>query len=64
MTRLGFSPVHSEAHVPGRHLNGLLTAASLVEVIQRQSPGTWLPLEILRDGETLELVARFPQSFE
>ena len=40
------------------------TAASLVEVIQRQSPGTWLPLEILRDGETLELVARFPQSFE
>jgi len=27
--RLAFSPVHSEAHVPGRHLNALLTAESL-----------------------------------
>ena len=27
--QLGFSPVHSEAHVPGRHLNALLTAESL-----------------------------------
>jgi len=26
---LAFSPVHSEAHVPGRHLNALLTAESL-----------------------------------
>ena len=26
---LAFSSVHSEAHVPGRHLNALLTAESL-----------------------------------
>ena len=32
MTRLGFSPVHSEAHVPGRHLNGLLTAEEVLGV--------------------------------
>jgi hypothetical protein len=30
--RLSFSPVHSEAHVPGRHLNGLLAAESLARV--------------------------------
>ena len=28
--RLEFSPVHSEAHVPGRHLNGLLNAAEVI----------------------------------
>ena len=30
--RLSFSPVHSEAHVPGRHLNGLLAAEALAGV--------------------------------
>lgn len=40
------------------------TSASLIEIIQRQSPGTWLPLDILRGDETRELVARFPQSFD
>jgi len=37
--------------------------AGLVEIIQRQAPGTWLPLQVLRGGETKELVAKFPQSF-
>jgi S1-C subfamily serine protease len=40
------------------------TTASLIEVIQRQAPGTWLPLRIARDGEERELTARFPQTFE
>ena len=35
-------------------------AADLVEIIQRQAPGTWLPLKVRRGGETLELVAKFP----
>jgi hypothetical protein len=30
--RLSFSDVHSEAHVPGRHLNALLAAEALAEV--------------------------------
>ena len=40
------------------------TVAKLIEVIRRQAPGTWLPLEVVRDGEGLELTARFPQTFE
>ncbi len=36
----------------------------LVEIVQRQAPGTWLPLVIRRGGEEIELVAKFPQSFE
>ena len=32
----------------------------LVAVIQRQAPGTWLPLEIRRGSERHELVAKFP----
>jgi S1-C subfamily serine protease len=32
----------------------------LVEVVQRQAPGTWLPLKVRRGGETLELIAKFP----
>lgn len=40
------------------------TTGTLTEIIQRQAPGTWLPLTVLRDGELLELLARFPQSFE
>jgi uncharacterized iron-regulated protein len=33
----------------------------LVEVIARQAPGTWLPLSIKRDGQAIEMVAKFPQ---
>jgi len=40
------------------------TNASLVEIIQRQAPGTWLPLKVKRGDEFLELLAKFPQSFE
>lgn len=29
-------------------------------VVQRQAPGTWLPLRVQRDGREQELVARFP----
>lgn len=29
-------------------------------LIQRQVPGTWLPMKVRRDGQDLELVARFP----
>jgi uncharacterized iron-regulated protein len=32
----------------------------LVEVIGRQAPGTWLPLSIKRDGQEIDLVAKFP----
>lgn len=37
---------------------------ALVEIIQRQAPGTWLPLQVLRDGKTREIVARFPPAFD
>ncbi|MBE9552526.1 MAG: ChaN family lipoprotein, partial [Proteobacteria bacterium] len=36
----------------------------LIEIVQRQAPGTWLPLTIRRDGEEIELVARFPTVFK
>jgi uncharacterized iron-regulated protein len=32
----------------------------LIEVVQRQAPGTWLPLTLERDGRTVETVAKFP----
>ena len=32
----------------------------LVEVVGRQAPGTWLPLSIRRDGEEIEILAKFP----
>ena len=34
--------------------------SDFVVVMARQAPGTWLPLVIDRDGEHLDLVARFP----
>lgn len=38
--------------------------SDLTGIIRQQAPGTWLPLEVLRDGKTLVLVARFPPSAE
>ncbi|ERS86289.1 ChaN family lipoprotein [Halomonas sp. PBN3] len=35
-------------------------AGELVAIIRRQAPGTLLPLEVRRDGEARELLARFP----
>ena len=32
----------------------------LVEVVGRQAPGTWLPLGIRRDGQEIEVIAKFP----
>ena len=45
---------------------GFATAsvAELIEIIRRQAPGTWLPLDVLRAGESREITARFPQRFE
>jgi uncharacterized iron-regulated protein len=45
---------------------GFETASTrdLIEIVQRQAPGTWLPLKVLRDNKTLELIAKFPQNFE
>ncbi len=40
------------------------TTGQLIDVIQRQAAGTWLPLKILREDENQELIARFPQSFD
>ncbi|MBX3668241.1 MAG: ChaN family lipoprotein [Rhodocyclaceae bacterium] len=34
--------------------------ADVVEAVQRQAPGTWLPLSVLRDGATVPLLAKFP----
>ena len=41
---------------------GEAAAASgdVVEAVQRQAPGTWLPITVRRGEETLDLVARFP----
>ncbi|MEK9722481.1 MAG: ChaN family lipoprotein [Rhodospirillaceae bacterium] len=32
----------------------------LIDIIQRQAPGTWLPLNVDRDGKTLQIIAKFP----
>ncbi len=37
---------------------------SLIAVIVRQAPGTWLPLLVERSGSKLELIARFPVNKE
>ena len=31
----------------------------IIEAVQRQAPGTWLPLRVTRGSETIEIVARF-----
>ena len=43
--------------VAGLPAKSILT---LRTVVQRQTPGTWLPLKIRRDGKEIEIVARFP----
>ena len=32
----------------------------LVDIVGRQAPGTWLPLSIRRDGQEIDMVAKFP----
>jgi len=36
-------------------------ARDVREVIERQAPGTWLPIKVRRGDETVELIAKFPQ---
>jgi S1-C subfamily serine protease len=38
----------------------LRNSDDLVETVGRQAPGTWLPLSIRRDGQEIDLVAKFP----
>jgi uncharacterized iron-regulated protein len=38
----------------------LESTSDLIGIVQQQAPGTWLPLSIERDGETIEIVAKFP----
>ncbi|QQP87325.1 ChaN family lipoprotein [Skermanella sp. TT6] len=33
-----------------------------IDIVNRQAPGTWLPLSVRRDGATREIVAKFPVS--
>ncbi len=40
------------------------TTRELIEIIGRQAPGTWLPLEVRRGDRSIELTAKFPQSFD
>ena len=42
----------------------LAATSELIEIVQRQAPGTWLPLTIERDGSSLDLVAKFPASLD
>ena len=32
----------------------------VIALVRRQSPGTWLPMTVARNGETIDLVAKFP----
>lgn len=38
--------------------------AELIAIIQRQAPGTWLPIDIRRDGEVMQRIAKFPATIE
>jgi uncharacterized iron-regulated protein len=35
-------------------------ATRVVAMVRRQAPGSWLPVEVQRNGETLEFVIKFP----
>ncbi len=53
----GFKSGDILLEVAGLPVKSILT---LRTVVQRQTPGTWLPLKIRRDGKEMEIVARFP----
>lgn len=38
----------------------LTKTGDLVAIVQAMAPGTWLPLDVRRGTETLEIIARFP----
>jgi len=63
----------SVAEATGLQANDIVVSAAgfpishlgeLVEIVQRQAPGTWLPLTIRREGSEVEFVAKFPTEFE
>lgn len=41
----------------------IVEPGDLISVIGRQAPGTWLPLTLERDGESLDVIAKFPANF-
>ncbi len=60
---------NSIAQAAGLEEGDLITSAAgsavrstgeLVKIIRRQAPGTWLPLDVLRDGKQIGIVAKFP----
>jgi uncharacterized iron-regulated protein len=59
----------SIAQQAGMHDGDVVTEAAgtlirqyldLTTVVQRQAPGTWLPLQLKRQGKKLDIVAKFP----
>ena len=46
--------ISEAAGVPLKEFTDLRT------VVQRQAAGTWLPLKVKRQNETLEIIAKFP----
>ncbi|MGY9014556.1 MAG: PDZ domain-containing protein, partial [Rhodospirillales bacterium] len=34
--------------------------ATFIAIIQRQAPGTWLPLTLDRNGSEIKIIAKFP----
>ena len=36
------------------------TPGELADTVARQAPGTWLPLSVRRDGQEIDLIAKFP----
>ena len=47
-------------HVVRAAGNEMRSPDDLVDVVGRQAPGTWLPLSVRRDGQEIEVVAKFP----
>ena len=37
-------------------------AADVSAIVQRQAPGTWLPITLSREGHEFDIVAKFPAS--
>ncbi|WP_282041667.1 ChaN family lipoprotein [Halomonas alimentaria] len=59
----------SVAQASGLHEDDIISAAAgrplgspgeLIALVRRQAPGTLLPMEVTRDGEPREILARFP----
>jgi len=38
----------------------LQESSDVIAAVKRQAPGTWLPLKVLREGVTIEVIAKFP----